>query len=645
MASFQALRLTFTFAALAALTGCAMQPVSSDVVSDTKPALHGVVMGGQQPIVGSTIQVYAAGTGGDGTASAAVLSAPTTTNSSGSFSFTIPNTYSCGSQALYITATGGDPLPGTPNNNAVLMAVIGPCSGINSNTYIQVNEVTTVAAVAALAPYMTSATSVASGSSDSAALATAFSLATELVNSSTGQAPGINLPANITTATSTTPVTAYSSPVAAVNTLADIIAACVNTGGGVAGNNNNCGTLFTYATPTGGSAPADTVTAVLDILKNPTANTSYLYALVGSTPPFVPAQTTTPSSFAVALLKRMFYGFPLDSNSDVTYTGSSSIGNGVTSTAVTPLYTLINNAQSTIDMTMYEEQDTTFASDLVAACARGVKVRVIFSEDEASANKTDFNTINGGGSNCKAVESNSAFDNTHQKTINVDSGLSTAQSAILSLNLQSQYYQSTRDFAVIENDPNDIAAIENVFAEDYSVAGTNSSTDFNYLTPAGDELIWSPTTTTINGADTAQNALTAIVNNAQSTLIMENEEMDSDDPIVADIEAACQRGVTVEIVMTNESNTYASEFSALQTAGCGVHTIAYSSSSSVLYIHAKAIIADYGLSTQTAYVGSINFSSASMEHNRELGMYVTDQPIVAAMYAILSSDYSVAPNY
>ena len=34
-----------------------------------------------------------------------------------------------------------------------------------------------------------------------------------------------------------------------------------------------------------------------------------------------------------------------------------------------------------------------------------------------------------------------------------------------------------------------------------------------------------------------------------------------------------------------------------------------------------------------------------LRNNRELGMYVTDQPIVATIYAIMSSDYSVAPNY
>src|ERR1035441_7666243 len=124
-------------------------------------------------------------------------------------------------------------------------------------------------------------------------------------------------------------------------------------------------------------------------------------------------------------------------------------------------------------MTMYELQDTTFTTDLVAACTRGVKVRVVLSASEKSNNASAYAAINAGGSNCSAVYSNSAFTNTHQKTITVDN----TQTTIMSLNLQTQYYSTTRDFAVIENDAADIAAIEATFAQDYAAAGTNSRSE------------------------------------------------------------------------------------------------------------------------------------------------------------------------
>jgi len=44
------------------------------------------------------------------------------------------------------------------------------------------------------------------------------------------------------------------------------------------------------------------------------------------------------------------------------------------------------------------------------------------------------------------------------------------------------------------------------------------------------------------------------------------------------------------------------------------------SSSTGFYIHAKAIVADYGLSTQKVQAGSMNFSSNSQDNNRELGI-------------------------
>ena len=51
------------------------------------------------------------------------------------------------------------------------------------------------------------------------------------------------------------------------------------------------------------------------------------------------------------------------------------------SNTVAPLYALVNGAKKTIDMTMYELVDTTFSADLVAACKRGVKVRVILDQN------------------------------------------------------------------------------------------------------------------------------------------------------------------------------------------------------------------------------------------------------------------------
>jgi hypothetical protein len=306
-----------------------------------------------------------------------------------------------------------------------------------------------------------------------------------------------------------------------------------------------------------------------------------------------------------------------------------------TDNSVTPLYNLINGAQSKIDMTMYALEDTTFTNDLVALCKKSVVVRVILDQnDEKSGNTTAYNALNA-QANCSAVWANKAFEATHQKSFIVDG----KQVAIMSLNLQSQYYSTTRDFAMIENDPVDIAAIQATFNADYA-AGTPSSgvagtSDFSYIPATGTDLIWSPTT--------AQAAMTNIIANAKSTLLIENEEMASSASyIISALETACKNGVQVHIAIVDQSS-YESNFTALEAAGCHVHTIPDTTNG--FYIHAKAVVADYGLSTQSVYMGSINYSNASMDDNRELGMYITDTPSISLLYTTMTSDYNNATEW
>ncbi len=148
---------------------------------------------------------------------------------------------------------------------------------------------TTVAAVAALAPYMTSATAIGSAPSDASALAAAFTLAGEFVNTASGYAPGSNVPSGLVV------------PVALINTLGDIISSCVNSTGGSAGSATNCGSLFTLTTPVNGSAPSDTIAALLNLANNPALNTSSLFGLTPAQAPFQPQLTSPPNDFSVKL--------------------------------------------------------------------------------------------------------------------------------------------------------------------------------------------------------------------------------------------------------------------------------------------------------------------------------------------------------
>ena len=286
--------LVLSFLVSLSILGCggvSSSPVTTTASTLTGSSLSGQVKGGQQPISGATIQLYQVGTAGDGS-SAAPLGSSTTTNPSGGF--TITGDYTCpgSNPQVYLLATGGNPGLASPTNNTAinLIAALGSCSSLSPSTFINLNEVTTVAAVAALSPYMTSPTSIGSGTSDAPGLTAEFTLASQYASTATGMSPGTSVPAG------------DAVPSTLINSLAGIVSACVNSIGGSAGDGSSCGTLFTDSTPSGGTAPANVATALLNILNNSTSDLTSLFALLPSTPPFGPVLNAAPSSWGISLL-------------------------------------------------------------------------------------------------------------------------------------------------------------------------------------------------------------------------------------------------------------------------------------------------------------------------------------------------------
>jgi polygalacturonase len=273
-------------------------------------SIAGSVHGGQPPVTDATIQLYAVGTTGDGSAATLLLTTTVTTsdgsgnatnsnanagngfNSLPAGSFTITGDYSCtGSTDVYLVSTGGNPgLSASTNNTALsLMAALGPCSNLSSSTFVSVNELTTAGSVAALANYMTSYSAIGSGTADASNLQAAFSMVNEYTDTSQGIVPGPGLPAG-----------SYASSLE-IQTLGDALSACINSPGGVAGDGSSCGTLFTDTTPSGGPAPTNTIGAALNIVNNPALNTCAIYSLVPGSPPFEPTLSSCPSSWTLPI--------------------------------------------------------------------------------------------------------------------------------------------------------------------------------------------------------------------------------------------------------------------------------------------------------------------------------------------------------
>ena len=336
------------------LVGCTMGQIqlsgaaTSATSSSAGVVLSGGVHGGEQPVTGATLQLYAAGapamptsggsTGGygqgavalipagsmtvgstdnysPGGASACVYTAGNTNNctslpqSDASGNFTITGDYTCPSSAseVYIVATGGNPGGASANPYIALMAGLGlcPASGTLSPTLtIDIDEVTTVSTVWALQQFLGAPSGVAASAYASqggatpgaavnigapsgpvggygssgvqtsvAGLQNSFAMINNLTNISTGSSGS---------GSTGTALNSWATPWGAkINTIADILAYCVNSA-------SNCPTLMSDATPGSSTAPADTIQAAYYMARNPTNNVATLFGLITGTPPFSP---------------------------------------------------------------------------------------------------------------------------------------------------------------------------------------------------------------------------------------------------------------------------------------------------------------------------------------------------------------------
>jgi cardiolipin synthase len=278
---------------------------------------------------------------------------------------------------------------------------------------------------------------------------------------------------------------------------------------------------------------------------------------------------------------------------------------------MTPLYAFMSSARQSLDMTMYELSDPATVQILVADHQRGVRVRVLLDHAYrgAQVNQAAYSSLSSAGVPVAWANNAEIF---HQKSITVDG----AESAIMTGNLTSQYYATTRDFVVMDDQAPDVAAIESVFASDWSGAAPSPG-------PSGVDLAWSPG---------SQPQLVALIDSAVHTVVVENEEMDSA-PIEDALGSDAGRGVDVTVVMTTDTE-WDSAFS--QLASEGVHVVLYPDTSSALYIHAKVIDVDGA----KAFVGSENFSTASLDYNRELGIITTSAGVLDPLNRALADDIS-----
>ncbi len=249
--------------------------------------LEGQVQAGGGPIAKATVNLWAAGPG------APQKLSETQTADHGSFDLE-----SAGGKddagVLYLIAKGGEPKVGGdkgPNPAITLMATLGT----TPPTRATINELTSIASAWTGAQFLNG---IALGGK-ALGLRIAAGNVPNLVDLETGGlGPVIQDPLN----------SSQTSTLATFNTLANLLTGCITRVQGDA-----CDKLFSVATPPGGVAPTDTLTAAQNIARNPTNQAQKLFALLDAfypvpagenwrPAPFIPYLSFVPSAWTLSLV-------------------------------------------------------------------------------------------------------------------------------------------------------------------------------------------------------------------------------------------------------------------------------------------------------------------------------------------------------
>jgi cardiolipin synthase len=286
-----------------------------------------------------------------------------------------------------------------------------------------------------------------------------------------------------------------------------------------------------------------------------------------------------------------------------------------------PVLAAFNNAQTSIDLMIYLLSDRDAITALKDAALRGVAVRVLLEQhpccsSDNSMQRALFSELQ--AARVQVQWSNPAFSLTHAKMAVVDG----ATALVMSQNLTKTSFTFNREANIVDHDPVDIAALGALFAADWERAP---------YTPSDANLVIAN--------DNARQAFLTLIGGTRKSLAIESEEM-QDRAIIDALIAAQKRGVVVRYIgattpagMTApQRDGNAAGRKRLLAGGASVRLLA------APYVHTKTVVADGAI----AFVGSENFSAASLDTNREVGMLTTDTAIIGRLAGVFTKDWAAA---
>lgn len=284
--------------------------------------------------------------------------------------------------------------------------------------------------------------------------------------------------------------------------------------------------------------------------------------------------------------------------------------------SVRPLVEAIHQASKSLRIKMFVFSDPVLLQAVIAAHQRRVKVRIMLNPSRRSGEKENDAThqvLTDAGVN--VLDSNPAFDVTHEKSMVIDDEVAYIQS----LNWQTKNFTRTRDYAVSTRHKHEVDEVIECFDADWN------RQEFN----PGDHshLIWC----TGNG----RQRIAHFIDEAKHTLWVQNERYQ--DPVIIErLVRANRRGVKVKVMM-RPPHTLKKEkliegiggVRILDDVGIKVHKL------KGLKLHAKLLFAD----DVRAIIGSINLAPGSFDSRRELAIELRDDDIASRIHEIVHQDW------
>jgi phosphatidylserine/phosphatidylglycerophosphate/cardiolipin synthase-like enzyme len=281
-----------------------------------------------------------------------------------------------------------------------------------------------------------------------------------------------------------------------------------------------------------------------------------------------------------------------------------------------PIVALMNGAKSSIDLEIYQLQSPAAVAALVAAQQRGVAVRVMLEPKTVGAQnyKMVSPVLEHAGIAVRTTPP--TFDSSHNvdhaKFMVIDGhelvfGSGNMVRSGLGGNPAGEF--DNRDFWIRDTRSASVAEAQRLFEADWNHTSTTSDT---YRS-----LVLTP--------DNADAAILAVIDHAKTHLYLYNQSL-NDATLLSHLAEAKQRGVDVHVLLGMQPGfggaPPANQPAIDELTAAGIPAAFYTAH----YLHGKVIVVD-----DEAFVGSQNFTSGGLIHNREVGEVLTSSTIVNAL--------------